>query len=245
MIFPQRIESIGPGDRVLDVGPGGFPHPRANVYLDRAFDDATAALQRGYAARPVLTRPQVLYDGGRFPFRDGAFDYVICSHVLEHVPDDELDLFVAELQRVAPRGYLEFPSVFYEFPCFPESHRWFINVRDGEILLLDKSAFKSNWLHRVYRDMVYCPDEWMRAAYRRYAELFFIGFEWRGPIRYRRVTSFDELVTEADYHRFHALFASRRPPVKPRLMLHRTTDLAHRAVLKAIRMVSPAGKEAA
>lgn len=245
MIYPQRIVSIRPGDRVLDVGPGGFPHPRADVYLDRRFDEATAAMQRGFAARPDIDRPQVFYDGGRFPFDDHAFDYTICSHVLEHVPDAELDTFIAELQRVSPRGYIEFPSVFYEFPCFPQTHRWFINVHGGEILLLDKNAFQSSWLHRIYREMVYCADRWMLQAYRRYPELFFIGFEWTDSIRYRRVRTFDELVTEADYERFREFFASKRAPMQPRLMLHKTTDLAQRAVRKAIRLATAPLKEAA
>ena len=50
MFFPERILSIKPGDRVLDVGPGGTPHPRADVLLERNFDQMEAAAQRGYAA---------------------------------------------------------------------------------------------------------------------------------------------------------------------------------------------------
>lgn len=45
----------------------------------------------------------LLSDVTRLPFRDGAFDVVICYHVLEHVPDDAAAM--AELARVlAPSG---------------------------------------------------------------------------------------------------------------------------------------------
>ena len=40
---------------------------------------------------------------GQFlPFSDKAFDYVICSHVLEHVEDP--DLLISELMRVSNTG---------------------------------------------------------------------------------------------------------------------------------------------
>lgn len=120
MFFPDRIQSICPGDRVLEVGPGGTPHRRADVFLEKEFATEHAAQgQRGYAPPLDTERPVVFYDGGRFPFRDGEFDYVICSHVIEHVGD--VDQFVSELCRVAERGYLEFPTIYYEYLYdFPE-----------------------------------------------------------------------------------------------------------------------------
>jgi SAM-dependent methyltransferase len=40
-------------------------------------------------------------DIGSLPFADGSFDLVICSHVLEHVPDDALAM--REIARVVSR----------------------------------------------------------------------------------------------------------------------------------------------
>lgn len=46
----------------------------------------------------------VFVDLTRAPFGDGAFDVILCNHVLEHVPDDHAAL--VELRRIlAPRGF--------------------------------------------------------------------------------------------------------------------------------------------
>jgi ubiquinone/menaquinone biosynthesis C-methylase UbiE len=42
------------------------------------------------------------------PFKDKEFDFVICSHVIEHVEDFEF--FVKELERISSKGYIELPT---------------------------------------------------------------------------------------------------------------------------------------
>ena len=44
----------------------------------------------------------------KFPFKDKEFDFVISSHVIEHVEDFEF--FIKELERVSSKGYIELPS---------------------------------------------------------------------------------------------------------------------------------------
>lgn len=180
MFFPNRIRSIRPGDRVLEVGPGGTPHPRANVLLERVFDDREAAAQRGHAPPLASSQEVVFYEGGRFPFDDRAFDYVICSHVLEHV--ENVPAFVAELTRVAPRGYLEFPTVFYEYLYNFRVHRNLLHFADGELRWMRKArlpfteflpvqTFFYNSLCAGYDEIVVSLKEQM-----------FEGFEWSEKI---------------------------------------------------------------
>ena len=42
------------------------------------------------------------------PFKDNEFDFVIASHVLEHVED--FKFFIKELERVSKKGYIELPT---------------------------------------------------------------------------------------------------------------------------------------
>ncbi|HVP15671.1 MAG TPA: class I SAM-dependent methyltransferase, partial [Terriglobales bacterium] len=92
---------------VLDVGSGDGPAPAADVLCDRfVADDAERV------APLRLDRPFVSGDLEHLPFRDGAFDFVYCSHVLEHTADPARA--IGELERVARAGYVEVPAEYLE-----------------------------------------------------------------------------------------------------------------------------------
>ena len=44
----------------------------------------------------------------KLPFKDKEFDFVIASHVIEHV--DDFEFFIKELERISSKGYIELPS---------------------------------------------------------------------------------------------------------------------------------------
>lgn len=84
---------------LLDVGCGTKPYKKIfNVASYTGLDfDSPANRERGTA--------DDLYDGGRFPYRDRAFDSILCNQVLEHVfnPNE----FLREINRVLkPDGSL-------------------------------------------------------------------------------------------------------------------------------------------
>lgn len=128
MFFPEKITLIRPEDKVLEIGPGGTPHPRSNAFLELNFDsDLERMLQRGNVAQEPRfgNRPVHYYDGKEFPFRDGQFDYVICSHVIEHVADPVS--FLDEVFRAGRgRGYLEYPLITYEYLYDFDVHLHFV-----------------------------------------------------------------------------------------------------------------------
>jgi SAM-dependent methyltransferase len=127
-------------DRVLEVGGGHNPHPRSNVVVDKYTDDDNR--HRG-ANLKVLKHQQFMEaDGENLPFKDLEFDYVICCHVLEHVPNPEK--FLHEQFRVAKKGYIETPSLFGEYLAQKDSHKWILHEHNDTLYLVDKSSISFN-----------------------------------------------------------------------------------------------------
>lgn len=197
--------SIRPDDRVLEVGPGALPHPRANVSLDKRFDDADELnAQFGLAQRSVELENLVYYDGGAFPFKDNEFDYIICSHVIEHIDPEELGLFFSEMTRVARRGYLEVPNAFYEFICYTHVHKWLIGNDGEQLRFYSKSHLPASRVMDTFRWMFYNCDQDLTQLFPRYREIFFIGFEWEGHVDYTVVNKMDQLFGEKEFAAFNS-----------------------------------------
>lgn len=192
MFFPEKIISINDTDKVLEVGPGGTPFHRSDVLLEKLFDDDEAHAQRGYADKLVTGKQIIYYSGGEFPFADNEFDYVVCSHVLEHVPEMDLELFIRELTRVARKGYVEFPTAYYEVINYQDVHLWLMNYINGEILFLNKKIIHSTFIDKTLRKLFYSNPE-MSSIFLKYKELFFIGFEWKTELKYKVIDSLEEL----------------------------------------------------
>jgi uncharacterized protein YbaR (Trm112 family) len=135
-LYQARMLGVQSRETVLDVGSGNAPNWRANFLCDKFAADATERL--GSELAPLAGRPFVVGDALRLPFRDQAFDFVVCSHVLEHV-DDPLRM-LGELSRVARRGYLETPSRVWEKLHSWPYHRWLVSQEAGRLVLEPKSA---------------------------------------------------------------------------------------------------------
>jgi SAM-dependent methyltransferase len=186
MFFQQKITLPKRDWKVLEIGPGALPHPRSDAFLELEYrDELTKIRQRGDVTRPpdLGTRPVYFYGGSRFPFSDNEFDYVICSHVIEHVLNPEA--FMKEIFRVGSgRGYLEYPLVPYEYLFnfdvhlnvlkYSSKQRTLFYARKSDILgcgspqvcKLFRSALASGW-----SEMIECNKE-----------VFFEGVEFNEPI---------------------------------------------------------------
>lgn len=192
MFFSERIRSVRSEDRVLEIGPGSTPHPLSQKFLERNFAEPEAFKQRGSLPAVELKKPVSYYDGGSFPFCDKEFDYVICSHVLEHV--DDVPFFVGELTRVASRGYLEFPTIHYEYLYSFNEHLNLLNYQAGEILWLPKNETRLIDFIPVQKFFKSTLTAGYDEVIRSLKDSFFQGFEWFSSIRLRRVDDLSELV---------------------------------------------------
>jgi SAM-dependent methyltransferase len=111
----ERLE-VRPEDLVLDLGCGFGRHAyefarrgAAVVALDAGADEVAqvratlGAMAEAGEIDPALEVGVIQGDALHLPFPDGIFDRVVCSEVLEHIPDDRAAM--AELSRVlAPGG---------------------------------------------------------------------------------------------------------------------------------------------
>lgn len=87
--------------------------------------------------RPSDTIPsQVIADGTRLPFHDGAFDFVFSNSVIEHVADHAA--FAAEIRRVGKRYFVQTPNKAFPF----EPH----------VLTPLVNYLPKRWQRRLYRN---------------------------------------------------------------------------------------------
>jgi hypothetical protein len=134
---------------VLDVGSGHNPHKRANVLVDRFLLDDTER-----SGQPVVLPSDKLFviaDASALPFKSKAFDFVICSHVAEHIEEPQLPTFCSELSRVAKQGYVETPSVFAETLRHAPNHRWFVSQNQNTLIFRPTpSGYPLGWFGKLF-----------------------------------------------------------------------------------------------
>ena len=114
-MLTAQVRATGPqrGDKVLDLGCGFGRHAfeaarrgASVVALDAGRDEVNgvadmfaAMVEAGELDAGSVHADVVQGDALHLPFPDGAFDRVICSEVLEHIPDD-----LAAMARTRPRA---------------------------------------------------------------------------------------------------------------------------------------------
>lgn len=158
---------------VLDVGSGGCPYPRSDVLLEKY----TGALHRTGSAL-IADRPLVLGDAERMPFKDKAFDFVVASHILEHMREPER--FLGELMRVAKAGYIETPSFLFERLIPYDIHCLEISDVGGRLRIHKKAKARDDeFLGSV--ELFQRDKRWARLFHSR-PDMFHVRYFWRDQI---------------------------------------------------------------
>jgi SAM-dependent methyltransferase len=177
------ILGLKSGDKILDLGCGFGRHAfeaarrgASVVALDAGRDEVegvaatfAAMVEAGELSPENLHVAAVQGDALAIPFPDGTFDRVICSEVLEHIPDDIGAM--RELARVLRPG----GTMAITVPRFgPELINWALsdayhNVPGGHIRIFRKSQIKKrltsvgmNVTSHHYAHGLHSPYWWLK-----------------------------------------------------------------------------------
>jgi len=170
---------IKKSDYVLEVGSGHNPTYRANVIVDKYID---SNYHRDGDLRIYPHQTFVNSDGENLPFKDKEFDYVISNQTLEHT--DNPSRFIAELQRVAKRGYVEVPSLVGESLFPKESHKWLCLEINNKMVFYEKDRVKDFYpdFGRTFLNNLPYQSIALWSFYICYPQANSVRYEWKDEI---------------------------------------------------------------
>ena len=125
MLKRTSIESINkklkenPNWNILDIGCGYTANQHASTVAD------VQDLSNFYKNKNFIK-----INDKKLPFKDNEFDFVITSHVIEHV--ENFQFFINEIERIAKQGYIELPTRLGDNIVFENSkdHIWWLVYDD-------------------------------------------------------------------------------------------------------------------
>ena len=123
--YIQSVLSKNKNWKILDIGCGYSANELATTICD------VQDLSKFYKDKNFIK-----LEKKQLPFEDNQFDFVIASHVLEHVEDYKF--FISELERVSKKGYIELPTKLEDNLVFEnkKDHLWHMDFDDVNSKLL-------------------------------------------------------------------------------------------------------------
>ena len=123
--FVEKNLSDNPAWKILDIGCGYNANKFANEICD--VQDLSSHYPEKKFTRLIEKK---------LPFEDKVFDFVIASHVMEHVED--VEFFIKELERISKKGYVELPTMLEDNLVFEnkKDHLWHMDFDDVNLKLL-------------------------------------------------------------------------------------------------------------
>ena len=147
------------GWNVLDIGCGFRPNPYATTIAD--IQDFSGFYKE---------KNFIKLNDKRLPFKNKEFDYVIASHVIEHV--DDFEYFIKEIERISSQGYIELPTRLGDNLVFENKYDhiwWFIYDDDNNKLIASKknqlvepfiTVSTAKYLEEIFRESLVMEIEW-------------------------------------------------------------------------------------
>ena len=111
--------------KILDIGCGYSANRYATILADKQ------DLSDFYKEKKFVRITE-----NKLPFKDKEFDFVIASHVIEHV--ESFEIFIKELERISKKGYIEVPTKLEDNLVFENKndHVWHMDFDDTNNKLL-------------------------------------------------------------------------------------------------------------
>ena len=164
--FVNNILSKNANWKIADIGCGYSANKNASVIAD------IQDLSNFYKGKNFIK-----ISGKKLPFKDKEFDFVIASHVIEHVEDFEF--FVKELERISSRGYIELPTRLGDNLVFENKndHIWWFTFDDDNNQIV---ASKRNQLIGPF--ITVSTNESIEKIFR---ESFVLELAWEEKINYK------------------------------------------------------------
>tara|TARA_B100000579_G_C22551740_1_gene720115 strand:- start:160 stop:774 length:615 start_codon:yes stop_codon:yes gene_type:complete len=130
--YINKLLSNNPSWKILDIGCGYNANKNASTVCD------IQDLSSFYKDKNFIKLNEKI-----LPFKDGEFDFVIASHVLEHVEDSYF--FIKELERVSSKGYIEVPTILEDNLVFENKndHLWHLKFDDinNELIISNRLQY--------------------------------------------------------------------------------------------------------
>ena len=164
--FVNETLKNNPSWKVLDIGCGYRANQYATTIADiKDFSDF-------YKGKNFIRINEKI-----LPFKNKEFDFVISSHVIEHVEDFEF--FIKEIERISNKGYIELPTRLGDNLVFENKndHIWWFTYDDINNQII---ASKRNQL--IYPFITVSTGKLFEEMYR---ESLVLELSWEEKIDYK------------------------------------------------------------
>ena len=152
--------------KILDIGCGYSANRYATILADKQ------DLSDFYKEKKFVRITE-----NKLPFKDKEFDFVIASHVIEHV--ESFEIFIKELERISNKGYIELPTRLADNLIFEnkDDHIWWFAYDDMRNQLI---VSKKNQLIEPFLNV--STGKLLEKVFR---ENFVIELGWEEKINYQ------------------------------------------------------------
>ena len=121
----NKLLKANPDWNILDIGCGYTANVNATTVAD------AKDLSNFYKDKKFIK-----ITDKKLPFKDNEFNFVVTSHVIEHIKD--FQFFIKEIERISKQGYIELPTRLGDNLVFEnlKDHIWWFRYNDESNLLI-------------------------------------------------------------------------------------------------------------